>query len=119
MLGAASRRIGARVPQSSPAITALASMLLYYELHTAAWQYAVVAIVSGIFSGAFFSALPLIVDCRSANQQGITGGMLGVFISLGTSIGTPILTRSRRTSAQVRDPRGRPARPADSAARLP
>lgn len=93
LLGAASRRIGARIPAIIAGIAALASMLLYFEFHVAVWQYVVIAVITGIFSGAYYSALPnLIVDAVPADQQGVSGGMLGVVNSLGTSIGTAILT---------------------------
>ncbi|MBY8862332.1 MFS transporter [Nocardia sp. CA2R105] len=97
--GALARRIGARIP----AIIAFALLVLSAIGYIAAeysWStYLVLALIGSAGFGFFYAAVPnLIVEAVPPQQQGVSAGMLGVTMSLGTASAIAI------TSAMLNSP---------------
>jgi MFS family permease len=92
LTGIWSRTIGLRIPLVIGQASLTGAAVLTVFAHTW-WQYSLVSVLLGIALGAYFASLPnLIVEVVPATKQGISSGMLYVFITFGTSIGTAILT---------------------------
>ncbi|MER5181651.1 MFS transporter [Streptomyces sp. NPDC002896] len=57
------------------------------------WFYALAAGVFGLGFGAFLAIVPnLVMDAVPPQQQGVSTGMMNVFISLGSAIGAAVVT---------------------------
>lgn len=89
------RRVGVRVHAIiACVITALCAVAFALVIPHYSWQaFAIIIAVFGVGFALFYTAgSVLIVDALPEKQQGIGSGMLGVTMSLGSAIGTAILT---------------------------
>lgn len=90
--GALARRTGAAVPMGVGAIAMTAgsaSLALFHDTET---QVMLAKVVFGIGLGACSASLPnLIVESVPATEQGVSGGMLNLVGSLGSSIGSQVI----------------------------
>ncbi len=91
--GILARRIGARVP-AIVALILMAGCAAAYALTSYSWvTYTVIGAVFGIGFGLFYAAVPiLMVDAVPQEQQGISVGMLGVTLSMGSAVGLAVMT---------------------------
>ncbi|WP_327099002.1 MFS transporter [Nocardia vinacea] len=100
--GLLTRRVGARIP----AIIALALLSmsgLGFVVADYSWvTYLVLYVVAGVAFGFLWAALPnLIVEAVPPEQQGISSGMLGVTLALGTGVAMAISTAALNNSPVV------------------
>lgn len=91
--GLLARRVGTRIPAiigfTLLTLVGVGFALLHYSWHT----YLLLTIVVGISFGFVNFALPnLIVEAVPAEQQGISAGILGVTMSLSSSVAVAITT---------------------------
>ncbi|WP_067887970.1 MFS transporter [Nocardia vaccinii] len=91
--GAMARRLGARIPAilafSILTISGIGFVVFHYSWIT----YLVLYLLAGIGFGCFYAAGPnLIMDAVPQEQQGISAGMLGVTMSMGSAICMAVTT---------------------------
>ncbi|MBF4999627.1 MFS transporter [Nocardia sp. BSTN01] len=93
--GYLARRVGPRTP-TLIALAVMAAVGVGYAVAIPSYSWPLFLILSvgfGIGFGFFYAALPnLIVEAVPDEQQGISVGMLGVTLNIGTAIGLAVVT---------------------------
>ncbi|MEV0364711.1 MFS transporter [Nocardia fusca] len=91
--GLLTRRVGARVP-AIIALTLLGVSGVGFVVADYSWvTYLVLYVVAGVAFGFLWAALPnLVVEAVPPEQQGISSGMLGVTLALGSGVAMAITT---------------------------
>lgn len=91
--GLLTRRVGARIP-AIIALVLLSVSGLGFVVAEYSWvTYLVLYVIAGVAFGFLWAALPnLIVEAVPPEQQGISSGMLGVTLALGSGVAMAITT---------------------------
>lgn len=87
------RRAGSRLPLIVSGVALLAGCALWAAWHSTWEEQVGIGVFYGIAFGFYFAANPnLLMDAVPADRQGVSAGMLAVFGSIGTSVGTAAFT---------------------------
>lgn len=93
LAGMLTRRIGARIVAIAGFVVLTATALGFVFLPYSWENYLLLSLIGGIGFGCFYAAGPnLIIEAVPQQQQGISSGMLGVTMSLGSAAGLAITT---------------------------
>lgn len=109
-------RHGARRAALVGAIVICASWLALMAWHSAVWQLVVLCFIATVGGSILYAAIPnLVVEVAPAERTSELNGMSHVLRTLGTAIGTQVVSVLLASSV-VRDPAGGPAKyPTESA----
>ncbi len=87
-----SRKVGARIPLVIGVVALIAASALWIGWHSTWVDQDSIGILYGLGAGFYFGSYPnVILDTVPASRQGITTGMIQVFGSIGTSVGSALL----------------------------
>jgi MFS family permease len=87
------RKSGARIVLITSALSLLIATALWVPWHTTWEEQLSIGLLFGLAFGFYFASNPnLLIDAVPASRQGVSSGMLAVFGSVGTSVGTVIFT---------------------------
>ncbi len=87
------RRFGARFLLIISGVFLLIACALWVKWHSSWQEQVFIGVLYGIAFGFYYASNPnLLVDAVPAERQGVSAGMLAVFGSIGTSVGTAIFT---------------------------
>lgn len=87
------RRLGARLLLIASAAFLLIGCALWAQWHSTWQEQVFIGLFYGIAFGFYYAANPnLLIDAVPAERQGVSAGMMAVFGSIGTSVGTTIFT---------------------------
>jgi MFS family permease len=87
------RKVGARLPLIISGACLLVASALWVVWHSTWQEQLAIGLLYGVCFGFYYAANPnLLMDAVPADRQGVSGGMLAVFGSIGTAVGVAIFT---------------------------